>query len=85
MWIFPILKPFAASQEERIFFEGDDIRGMYFLKEGSCGFVLPKYQNAKYIDVVEGSYFGITDIVGCVMQQDLDLDDWIMNKDKLKR
>ena len=43
MWIFPILKPFAASQEERIFFEGDDIDGMYFLKEGSCGFVLPKY------------------------------------------
>ena len=64
MWIFPILKPFAATKEEHIFFEGDDINGLYFLKEGSCGFVLPKFRNAKYIDIDEGTYFGITDIVG---------------------
>ena len=41
---------------------------MYFLKEGSTGFVLPKHKNTKYIDINQGNYFGVIDIVGCILQ-----------------
>ena len=65
---------------------------IYFLKSGSCGFVLsPKYRNTKYIDFPEGSQFGVTDIIGSVLSlgddEDLEysLENWILYRDRLKR
>jgi hypothetical protein len=85
-WICPLLKSYVITEDEYIYFEGDDVGGMYFLKEGSCGFVLPKHNNVKYINVDIGSYFGIMDIVCSVLQNDaFNLDDWISKKDKMKR
>ena len=52
-----------ACENEFIYFEGDEVRAIYFLKEGSCGFVLPKHKNAKYINITTGAHFGIIDIV----------------------
>ena len=83
-----MLKPFVATEKEHIFFEGDEIVGMYFLKEGSLGFVLPKHKNTEYIEIGEGNYFGAIDIVGSILQhQDcLTEDDDIFNhKEKLIR
>jgi len=65
-WVCPLLKPFLNPGDQYIFFEGDEINCMYFLKGGSCGFVLPKHKNIKYIDVQIGGYFGLIDIVGSV-------------------
>jgi len=66
-WICPLLKSYVITEDEYIYFEGDDVGGMYFLKEGSCGFVLPKHNNVKYINVDIGQYFGIMDIVCSVL------------------
>lgn len=63
-WIYPLIKPFYATEDEFIYNEGDEVMGMYFLKEGSCGFVLPKHRNIKYINIDVGQHFGIIDIVG---------------------
>ena len=60
---------------------------MYFLKEGSTGFVLPKHKNTKYININQGNYFGVIDIVGCILQnQDTYHDEQVFKgKDKLTR
>ena len=44
-WICPLLKQFKIHENETIFYEGDEASCIYFLKEGSCGFVLPKHSN----------------------------------------
>lgn len=54
-----------------IYFEGDSINNIYFLKNGECGFVLPKHHNLKYIDMKQGQYFGVIDIVACCMNEGL--------------
>ena len=36
---------------------------VFFLIEGFAGFVLPRYENAVYITVKAGEYFGLIDIV----------------------
>jgi hypothetical protein len=51
-----------------IYFEGDDITNIYFLIKGKAGFVLPKYKNTTYIEIIVGTHFGIIDIVGSMLQ-----------------
>jgi hypothetical protein len=60
---------------------------MYFLKSGTCGYVLPRHSNVKYFELVEGCYFGVTDIIASLLniQSKVDLEEWIQYKDKLKR
>jgi hypothetical protein len=56
------------------------------MKSGSCAFVLPKYDNAKYINVTEGHYFGMEDFVSSIIKSDvMKQDDWLSHKDKLIR
>jgi CRP-like cAMP-binding protein len=50
-WICPILIPEVVSQLDYVYFEGDEIKSIYFIKSGECGFVLPRYSNIKYIDI----------------------------------
>jgi hypothetical protein len=73
-------------ESEIIYFEGDIIQYLFFMKEGSCAFVLPKYENAKYINVTVGYHFGMEDLVGSIIKNnDIHQDDWMSNKDKLIR
>ena len=59
---------------------------MYFMKKGYCNFVLPKFDNAKYLHISQGSNFGMEDIVGSIIKNDdIDQDDWISRKDKMIR
>jgi CRP-like cAMP-binding protein len=51
-----------------IFFEGDEVKNIWFLMKGECGFVLPNHGNLKYIDIASGQYFGVIDIVGSCMK-----------------
>lgn len=36
---------------------------VYFLKSGLCQYVLPKYANTCYIQIVEHTCFGVIDII----------------------
>lgn len=62
-WICPMLKMFVATQKEYIYYEGDEINKVFFIKAGHCHYVLPKYSNAQYIELATGSHFGIVDII----------------------
>jgi CRP-like cAMP-binding protein len=75
------------SQNEYVYFEGDSVGCIYFLREGNCGFVLPKHSNAKYIDIEKRSHFGVHDIIGyiCESENNADKDNWIHQKGKLTR
>jgi CRP-like cAMP-binding protein len=85
-WVCPLLRPYLNLESNYIFFEGDDVPQIYFLMDGECGFVLPKHDNIKYINVTVGNHFGLIDIVGSILSNpDQDLDHWILYKDTLKR
>jgi CRP-like cAMP-binding protein len=49
-------------EDQYIFSEGDSINYMYFIEKGTAGFVLPRYQNACYIVIESGDYFGVIDL-----------------------
>jgi hypothetical protein len=75
-----------VSDNDYVFFEGDDIDQIYFLKQGQCFFVLPKYNNYQYIEIDKGQQFGVIDIIACTLQHDdFDIENWIARKDLLHR
>jgi hypothetical protein len=87
-WICPLLKPLLISERQNVYFEDDEIVSIYFLKQGDCGFVLPKHDNVKYIQIETGQNFGIIDIIGSILQNKDGyklLKEWIKHKDKMKR
>lgn len=86
-WICPLLKPGPFPQNTYIYFEGDDVTNVFFIIKGKAAFVLPKYKNTPYIEINVGSHFGIIDILGSIVQNQLqnDLDKWIEHKDILQR
>lgn len=63
-WTCPLLKPRLYIEDSYIFLEGDEASSLYFLTKGSCGFVLPSFQNRTYILIETGHMFGIIDILG---------------------
>ncbi|CDW89496.1 cation channel family protein [Stylonychia lemnae] len=62
-WVGPLLKPLLFSEQKYIYREGDEIKEIYFMTNGTAGFVLPIYNNAVYIQVEKGDEFGLTDLV----------------------
>lgn len=59
---------------------------IYFLKKGECGMVLPKHDNTRYVDYNIGNTFGVVDIIGSTLsQENMELDEWFLRKDLLKR
>ena len=69
-----------------IYFEGDDVSCIFFLKKGSMGYVLPKYNNFKFIDIGHGNSFGIVDIISSMLRhEEIEADQWFIRKDLLKR
>ena len=85
-WICPLFKPLLSMSDQYVFFEGDDVKHTYFLKSGECGFVLPKHSNLKYIEISEGSYFGIIDIVGSLLKLGIsDVYEFTQSRSSLKR
>lgn len=63
-----------------IYFEGDPIDYIYILSKGSCSMVLPKFDNKAYLKVEIGNTFGVVDIMGSCIKNDLDFDEWFNNK-----
>jgi hypothetical protein len=66
-WICPLIKAEFFNKQEYIYFDGDEVSCIYFLKHGSCGFVLPRHSNIKYININTGATFGIVDIIGSML------------------
>ena len=66
-WVYPLIKSYLASEKEYVYFEGDEISCIYFLKKGECGFVLPRHNDSKYIDIDVGQEFGIHDIIASIL------------------
>ena len=68
-WICPMLKCRVAGPDEVIYYEGDMLNHVYFLKSGECKYVLPMYANTPYISIVNHTYFGIIDIVVALLEK----------------
>ena len=71
--------------DQYIYFEGDEVRHIYFLNSGSAGFVLPKYKNTMYVNIEEGDLFGVADIISSYSDNCLDHTNWICRKNLLQR
>lgn len=50
-WICPLMKPCMFAENQYIFNESDVVKSIYFQVNGSSAFVLPSYDNCKYIDI----------------------------------
>ena len=69
-----------------MYFEGDDITCIYFLKNGVAGYVLSRYQNLMYVTLNRGGHFGVSDILGSLIEKgNFHIDDWIKCRENLKR
>mgnify|MGYP000088148737 FL=1 len=66
-WVCPILRRKRTLQDKNVFQEGDDVKCIYFNTSGSLGFVLNKYQNTEYVRISKGATFGVTDIIGSMI------------------
>ena len=85
-WICPLLLPVIFSEEEFIFFEGDDIGCIFFLSKGNTSYVLPKHNNQRYVTISEGESFGVVDIIGSAYKEDkLEINNWFSRKDLMQR
>lgn len=51
-----------------VFKDGDELTCMFFLIQGDTGYVLPEYNNLRYVIIDEGCHFGITDIFGSLLE-----------------
>jgi LacI family transcriptional regulator len=60
--------PYVATDNEFVYQEGDEVASIYFLREGQCFYILPKYKNTRFIRIKEGSYFGFSDIIGSLVK-----------------
>ena len=65
-WICPLLKPWRYDPEQYIYIEGEEIKDIMFMIDGSAAFVLPSYKNCRYITIENGDNFGFCDIIGSV-------------------
>jgi potassium voltage-gated channel Eag-related subfamily H member 8 len=85
-WICPLFKPMMFGINQYIYFEGDDVNCIFFLKKGSMGFVLPKHSNFKFVDIGHGNTFGVVDIISSMLRhEEIEADQWFIRKDLLKR
>ena len=66
-WICPILKQRVTAPDEYIFYEGDAVYDIYFVKTGACDYILPRYDSTPYYRTLKNSMFGFFDIVAALL------------------
>lgn len=66
-WICPLLKTRVAGPNESIYYENDYVQSIFFLKNGACNYVLPKYSNTPFLRIVEHTLFGIADFITALL------------------
>lgn len=81
-WICPLFKPLVIDEDKYIYFEGDQVDCIHFIKKGKCSMVLPKHNNTRYVNIGVGDVIGVTDIIGGALKNDeIDLEDWFSKKE----
>ena len=68
-WMCPILKIKVTAPKECIFYENDLLDDVYFLKSGSCNYVLPRYSNHPFLRITEYTTFGHVDFVAALLSK----------------
>ena len=66
-WVCPILRWKRTLQNKNVFQQGDNVKCIYFNTSGCLGFVLNKYQNTEYIRISKGKTFGVSDMIGSMI------------------
>ena len=49
---------------EYIYYEGDSIDSIFFMRNGSANYILPQYNNEPFCKIIEHTCFGVVDIIG---------------------
>lgn len=68
-WICPLLKARVAAQDEIIYYEGDDLNSVYFLRSGLCQYVLPKYAQTAFVEINDHTCFGLADFLVALLNK----------------
>lgn len=84
-WICPLMKPEQYTENQHLYLEGDEVKCIFFEVTGSAAFVLPSFDNTKYIDIRVGDKFGIIDIIGSTQVNNLLENEWYNNRHLLQR
>ena len=69
-WICPLLHTRIAAANECIYYEGDELTDIYFLKSGEANYVLPRYGNTPFVKIVEHTCFGLIDIIAALLDKE---------------
>jgi hypothetical protein len=70
---------------EYIYSEGEEANMIYFMLSGKANYVLPSFDNVGYIEIDIGDHFGILDIIGSAINNNLSVSKWYDNKNILIR
>jgi hypothetical protein len=65
-----VLKPLEVMTDSYVQVEEDRLTHINFLKKGTAVYVIPRYNNKKYIEISEGDHFGVCDLVFRFMQHE---------------
>jgi hypothetical protein len=69
-WICPLLQSQIHCVDEMIYYKGDVLTKIFFLKTGTCNYVLPMYGSTPYITVVDHTCFGLIDIIAQLLENE---------------
>ena len=72
-YIGPLLRPQRLFKDEYVFMEGDPVEEICFLIKGSVDLVLPKFDDAPFLHIEEGYYFGELDFIQYMRGNDYSL------------
>ena len=64
-----------TGPNEVIYYEGDALEHVLFVKSGACNYVLPMYANTPYIEIVNHTCFGLIDIVLALLERQDEIKD----------
>lgn len=53
---------------------------IYFMVRGDASFVLPSFENARYINIRVGDHFGVIDIPSSAEKQEFPIEEWFDKK-----
>jgi CRP-like cAMP-binding protein len=61
-WISSVVKSINFEEKEYIYKEGEIASSIYFLVKGHLCYVIPRYKNKKYKEIMTGEHFGHVDL-----------------------
>ena len=62
-WVGHKLTPRIIMAEQYLYQETDPMLEMFFCLHGKAAYVLPRWNNSKYFDIIKGDIFGLEDAI----------------------